>query len=422
MIRGPLQTLLYIPVLWVTGEKLIPLRLLTLLFILTGILLFANLGRARLAAALSVPILLIQFHFFHFSHYAMAEIMIIALCIASLALMIQYSIKGKIKYALLAASLIFLAYSLKIQYVYLAAILPGAALVKALLSLKNPLVRKKNFRSFGVISALTLAFVLLYLLAWYLPNKEFYDYVMLRETGQRIVFERGELINTITFTYKHFIQLPETRIIRYVFLISLILLPFSYRNLKAEERELLLILAIWILLECHKLFMPHYLPVRYLLSALAAIGLFSCIVLSGLLRLPYLRYGIAGVIVFIALVHFFDYHDSYRRRTYDLKAVNTWVKSHDLKGKTLMGNWAASCSWETGAITLPVWNNFLNHENIVETHKPVLIFSETNESDSDEAFRDNGIDLNYGYKQTLFRIWRYDVGVYEMDGVTEAKN
>lgn len=44
--------------------------------------------------------------------------------------------------------------------------------------------------------------------------------------------------------------------------------------------------------------------------------------------------------------------------------------------------------------TLPVWNNFLNYKNLLESYRPRLVFSELEEQDSNGAFTADGIILS----------------------------
>ncbi|HRZ76641.1 MAG TPA: hypothetical protein P5248_04690, partial [Bacteroidales bacterium] len=89
------------------------------------------------------------------------------------------------------------------------------------------------------------------------------------------------------------------------------------------------------------------------------------------------------------------------------------IKGHDL----LLRAWAASACWGTHAVTKPVWNGYFNYEDPLGRFQPVLILSETDEEESDEAWRSQGIDLNAAADSVrVFPLWRYEVGMYWING------
>jgi hypothetical protein len=249
--------------------------------------------------------------------------------------------------------------------------------------------------------------------AWALPQREFYTYVMSRETDQRFVIGLSSFFSTIRATYHNHIGLAESKVLRYSFALCLLVLPFVFRRFSSSQKALLSFITAWLLVESHKLFMPHYLPVRYMLSGMMAAGFFIAVIVSVLFTTSNWRV-LAFLVVFLSIVqNAVHYHNSYKRRTYDITAVNAYLKNYDLKGKTVLGPWASSLSWGTAARTLPVWRGFLNSEQSLSRFSPAVVISELNEADSDEAFLSQGIKLSEASdSMRVFNVWRYQLGVY----------
>jgi hypothetical protein len=234
-----------------------------------------------------------------------------------------------------------------------------------------------------------------------------------RETSQRFLFRFDEIFSVVRATYQNHIALSESKTLRYSFFISGLILPFIYRYFTGKERLILFFLLSWLLLESHKLFMPYYLPVRYLLSSMIAAGLLISLVIEKLFHFKYWRIAAFLLIIVSLQQHSVYYWQSYKRRTYNIKELNSYLGNYNLKGETVLGAWAPTACWETGAKTLPVWNGFLNWKNPIENFHPRIVISELNEAESDNAFNSQGINLTEASdSMRTFMIWRYEVGVY----------
>ena len=412
-IRGPLQTLVYIPLLFCFGEHLMVLRLFSLIIILLSFLLIGLRGRDVTFAGIAAILVLLQFHVFHFSHYAMAEIICTAMALAAMVYFALYYESRKISHALVASFFVFLSYGFKIQYAYFAALLPLSAFVVSIKDVFKAASRKQAIRDILLFSGFSLAFAGLYLLLWYMPNKDFYNYVMSRETGERIVFRLQNIFHIVITTYRLHINLPESHILRYSLLAALLLLPFVFRYLCPQRRLYLVFLLVWLLLESHKLFMPHYLPVRYMLSAMIASGLLVSLIIAASLKNTYLKYAAIVIMLINIGINLHFYQRSVQNRSFEIKAANDYMKNYNLKNTCLVGSWAASISWGTGAKTLPLWKGFLQWEDPINRFNPVLVISETDEEESDAAYSSQGIQLwEESDSVRFFNLWRYETGVY----------
>jgi hypothetical protein len=135
------------------------------------------------------------------------------------------------------------------------------------------------------------------------------------------------------------------------------------------------------------------------ISELATVGLRKMVVLVGLI-LP-LCYNLSF------------YAGSIQRRSFQIAEVQRYLDRFDLNNKTVIGVWGATLASETSARCIPVWNDFNPSPNPLDTHDPAIVFSETNEAESGEAFISNGIDLKAQADSTKhLKIWRYDVDLH----------
>ena len=170
---------------------------------------------------------------------------------------------------------------------------------------------------------------------------------------------------------------------------------------------------IWIVLELHKIPMT-YLPNRYLLSLYVAAGLFISATFSVLFSSgKSMKIAISILSVLVLIFNLSGIIQSFRSRTYDIRTVNHYLKCCSYKPGIALGSWATAVSWETDLKTMPVWNNYFNSKDPINTLNPELIIVEENEAETDRAFISNGISLSQQSDSSrVFRIWRYPVRVY----------
>ena len=71
-----------------------------------------------------------------------------------------------------------------------------------------------------------------------------------------------------------------------------------------------------------------------------------------------------------------------------------YLSNFDFKDRPIVGAWAPALSWNSKAISIPIWKGYFNDEDVIENLDPVMIIAEWNEQDSNQAFADKNIKLN----------------------------
>lgn len=414
-VRGPLFNIIQYPFFEVFGSKLIVSRLLVLLSVILvlGIWLL-NRHTAVFGAVFSV-LAMTQYHLFHFSHYGLAEMMAVAFILLAVFLYLPGESRTKPLRFLGAGFLIFLAYGLKIQFLYAAALLPFTDFI---LMLRESFRQRKimNWKPLLYSGLTALGFAGLYLI-WYLSHQRFYDYVMGSEVSGRYPAGVGNLFAVARFNFSYFLWVRELKTIWIPLLISLPLIGYLYwrKVLNPIDKRVLLVASCWIFLELHKLPMT-YIPNRYLLSLYLPIIMVYSIPLSRLLQASTLPRLIAALLILVLLgFQGKELLHSYRTRTYDLQKANHYLKSCNIKDGLALGSWASAINWDTEIRAIPVWNHYFNWENPVETFKPRLVMTETNEADAEQAYAQQHIDLMaLSDSVRTFRLWRYEIKCYWM--------
>jgi len=128
-IIAPLQQLIYTPVFTVFGEKLLPIRLFSLVFLVFTLALLAFYFKLKMLSVIAVFIVFFHFHVFHFSHYAMAEILYSSSLLIALAFFVKYYNTKAISDAVLSGLFIFISYAFKINAIYFVAVIPLASFI-----------------------------------------------------------------------------------------------------------------------------------------------------------------------------------------------------------------------------------------------------------------------------------------------------
>ncbi|HRY33963.1 MAG TPA: hypothetical protein P5531_13430 [Bacteroidales bacterium] len=415
-VRGPLLNMLQFPFFYLFGNQRIVARLIVLLITFAVPLLFLRLKGFEAFAFFSILLIYSQLHLFHFSHYALAEMLAIDMVLVSVYFFIRSQSEKALSshrawYILLATCFIFIAYGLKIQFLYLAALLPFSLLVVAFTVSRE---RGQAFHLFGLSVLFALLLAGLYAV-WYAINKSFYDYIMLEETGGRFASDPGQLIETIRWNFNFFLWVRELKPLWIALPVSLMVIIWQRFRRKTGRQSLAMwvIGCCWLILELHKLPM-WYLPNRYLLPLFAVVSLLAAFALS----LLYLQRGIykwsalmAGILIAVLNVPF--HYRIYEERSDGLGEMNHYLASVKYDGRYGLGSWAASASWGSDMRTAPVWKDYFNAKDPLQQFHPAVIITETDQSDSNQAWMQLGIDPGeYSDSARIFRIWKYDVGVY----------
>lgn len=420
MIRGPLFSLLQLPFFAAVGAHLWLARLVVLIVFLLSLFLLSAGKTMKTVMLMLLVTTATQFHLFSFSHYAMAEMVCVALILLA-ALCVSKVFDAErgavsLKMIFLSSFLLFLAYGMKIQYLYVAALVPATLFVWWLM-----LPGQQRFKAFYMSAVIAVIWFAAYVLLWYLPNKAFYDYVMLRESGSRFPVSAVDFWNSAVFNWRNIIWIPALKGLFLLFFVSLllriVLLP-SLRGRAGRLQPVIIFGLLWILLELHKLPMT-YLPHRYLLPLYAAVGLVTSLWLSMLLRQRKIwRYATILLITGIVIWNGTFLYESYMRRTKDLQQVSDYLSSKELQGKTVIGPWAPSVTWRTKARTLPVWQGFLNDDAVMDAD---VVITEVDQEDSDASYHYEGYSLeSMADSVRYFTVWRYELAVYWMHGKPSA--
>lgn len=417
--RGPLFTWLQIPVFFLFGQSLVTARLMVLVLVVLSLILMLRHKDTRMAGLFLLGAGFTQFHLFQFSHYAMAEMMGTAIILLAILCILKTENnpsdrRYQLRWILLASGLLFVVYALKIQFLYIAFLLPGYYLIRLLpvLFFKNgegPWRRRQFFLSLLV----TGAWMVLYGAAWYLPNREFYDYVMAREVDGRFPALES-ILNSARFNFTVLLWVPYLKPLIVAGAVALagglVRLLWKPRSWSAVHKTLFLLGLVWFLGELHKIPMT-YMPHRYLVSAYAAVALMIASFAASIAAERKWQTWIMVVLVLcLAAAQLSHTSEAIGRRTYDLRAVNRYLRQYPWEGKTITGAWGPSAAWGTKARVFPVWYGFVNDDRAMDAR---MVIAESDQEDSDRSLLMQGIDIRTASDSSRrFPIWRYQVDFY----------
>ena len=412
LIKNPLFNALLALPFKVFGTSWLTARLTVLFSVLCLLLYAGSINPMRSVMPVFVVIVFTQFHAFHYSHFSMAEMVAVAAVIAAIASWVWYATHpSEIKRnRWLWVSLLFAtaAWWLKVQFAYLVFLIPVSTLLLWLFSAHHR-KRGKNllFSSLLLMAAAGLT-VLIYILVWYLPNREAWLYIMHDQASGR--FPHWKYLGVIgKFNFLQYFNQPAVLPLFFSFILSVpVCFWLLVKQKKPAFQTLIIISAVWVLLEMHKIFI-HHVPGRYLVSAFVSMGLFAVLVWSEFFRRMFLQYHHPDVknkrtaqwwmyfSAVLLLTLFYNqgisYNRSLKERTYVIHEISSYIQRSLPDHSVALGAWSPSLTWGTKIRAVPVWNEFLNYKNILETFRPRIIFSETEEQDSNGAFSADGIIL-----------------------------
>lgn len=390
--------ILFIP-LKIFGTSLLVGRLTVLLLSLAICLYIFSFKRYYgIWGLFSFIIVFCEYYVFHYFHFCLSEILSTVLIFLSIFILVEsYESKTYIKSSLLSATFISIVYFLKIQFLYSIFILPLAILIFMMLKSAD---KKLLFRQLLFTSLFLLAYLAIYFFAWYLPNKEFYDYVMANQTTDRFIsitnltHYLNFILNFIFYnTYLKFYTIS-------FYILFLAGLIYTFFSKSIRFRFLFIGLTCWILVEMHKLSMI-YLPSRYLLSLYFAMGLLISLVLFEFIRIKgksqmiyLLKFLSVLFLISLGIKNSIDYTSSFKRRTFVISEINNYLGKYNFHNKPIIGAWAPSLSWKSKAISFPVWKDYFNDKEVISKYKPAVIIAETDEEDSNQAFSSQGINVD----------------------------
>jgi hypothetical protein len=361
--------------------------------------------------------------------------------LAMLAL-IHHHLSGGGKWSIAGAcALAFITYSLKIQFIYIAAVPPLALAIEALFGWMAGRPRTSGGITGIAIAALcTLGFFGLFTMVWIVPNQALFFRVVSTQSHEHTtrltqVFSMlASNVQSIAAEKRAWPPLAIALIGMFCMGFDLVRRRRSY--LSNRWTSIIVPPLAWVAVESHKLLLS-YLPSRYFTSFLVSIGLFGVALCVLWVQSPEKSVSdreaiskttslarswpvlVAGLALIIANLTFYAKSVADRRFTIasaqaELAARQEW------SGKLAVGSWAPMLLWGTSATTKPVWADYFNDKRIIETLHPDAIFTEPSQGESGGAFRLDGIV--FGSPARTFRINRWTVDYFPLASTSGGAN
>ncbi len=363
------------------------------------ILLLSSSAYFRKMLIILIPVGLMKFQIHQFNHLCLAEILVSYAGLAGMFYFHRYRMREEYRYwsLITATGIFFIAFLLKIQYVYLLLLIP---LMLVLEWLRQPghinLLKPLSISGFTIIILAGL-----FAAGWYFPLRAGFDFMLEEQSGGVRLSEKTW--DTVKYIVEHIFFARKNRLFTIVFLLSLV--TGGYLVFKKSSRNFLIayqFIGCWILLETHKLVM-NYLPTRYLTSTYMAMAVMIAIVFAELLFNQDILRGrvrrwlvalVAGVLLILVVDNGVTYMKEYRARSFGIYQTRVYLSKFDLEGKAILGNWAPSLYWSADAQVVPVTLKNWHRIKPLENYQPVLIIEEPDEGGSNQAYRSNGVDLS----------------------------
>lgn len=418
LIKTPLFSLWLYPAYTLFGTSTFVGRL----WILCGCLLllyFSSRKDKNLPWILGIFIVLAltQYHLFQYIRFTMSEITACCLVLVAMAYALRYGKLGEIWDIIWAGLFLWAAVFVKNQFAYTLIFLP--IWVSIIQITNRQFFTKKSLIVFlSTIGILALGAVSYYLL-WYLPTQETYDYVMANQAGGRFIpFSQ---FSQMKLQAENYLWGPYTKWYVYFALGTFLILPINFYTSQNKIFRLLSLMSLaWGIIELHK-FAMWFVPGRYLSPLLFSWGLFASIQLAWAIKnaLDYKIFSriIAGILAISALLlvgfQATQLHKIYAEREFVMHDTNRLLSSVSFNNRPVVGPWAPALARETGAKVIPVWFQYFNDKDLLQTLHPKLIITEVDEGDSGGAYKNNGINLpaiSDSVKQV--KIGRFDLLIY----------
>jgi 4-amino-4-deoxy-L-arabinose transferase-like glycosyltransferase len=339
--------------------------------------------------------LLLNFQLFQHCHLGLAEVPAICLILLSLLLYKQNVATSKISYLPYIGMLIAAGY--KISFAFAPAIFFLLQFSMWLFASKEHKLLHQHmlYRSLLV----NIIGSIIFLSCWYWPNQDFIRHILSIQTEVSLSTQLETNWLKLKSNYEWYAAQPHFKVMFYLFklnMVGLVILGLIRKRIVFSNENLILLIfsILWLLFEAGK-FANNYLPSRYLLSAIAA-NLLLLFVMADLFiqNTHHRKYAIlfstfAGVMLFLPSIY-----NSYVHRSFQLAHLNTYLAKTIIDNKyPVMGNWAASCTWECKVALKPLSSGVHNHIETLKLHHPQLVITEPDEADSDKLFERQSVNL-----------------------------
>ena len=425
---GVLKTPLFAAGAWLAlaafGDSMATLRAAVVLSCGLVLALMASGGSAfSRMLRLAIPLVFLSYFPFHFGHLALAEM---PSCIAIVAALwfVHLRLQGAGAWTLAASGLLaFVAYALKVQFVY-AAVIPAVAFaaVIPLRWLSGLTVPRRAWTDVLASAATAAGFAALFAAVWIWPNRDLFSAVSGQVTGRSTSLAD---IPRMAIANVHEV-LREPGVWPLLMLVGLgaVWAAREWRASAHDQQARLAWIGLmappfaWAAVEMHKLSL-NYLPSRYVVSLLVAVSLLGAAAICTRQRPLFGRpaHGAhAAGLVALAMVLALNaalYVKSLRDRRYVIDGVQTALAADGRwRGKLAMGPWAPTLFWGTGALTKPIWHGAYNDRDIVARFNPAAIVTETDQQDSSQALSADGLHLPT-HPDLSLRVHSWNLQIYQ---------
>lgn len=428
LMKNPLFNLIMWLPFEVFGTRWIVARITVLSMVIGSLVVIGMNKQSRNWLLFIIPTVMLQFHVFQYSHFALAEMMAISFFILSMFMMVK--MKAEKKYSnqlfLLVVGLLLMHFSwfTKIQFIYTELIV---AVFIIILIIQHVRKRTWNLRQviiFMVTGFLTTAILMgVYYFLWYKPFEEPFRFIMNNQTSNRFGFNEY-FWNIVAENYQRYFSTQYVKPFWILFLVSLPLgILVWVKSSQPEFKAMMLFLSIWIIVELHKITIQH-VPSRYLLSGYVAVLFWLGMTLYGFWNHYRSSHNSKGkvqgylallTVLVLTFTHVLTYRISYLRRTFQVMDVNLYMHQYAADNLVVIGPWSPTISWQSNIRSLPVWKDFLNDKKIKDTFHPDIVVTEPGEADSDGAFCADNFDI-VNESDSVKKIWigKWPVHIYWM--------
>ncbi len=412
LLKTPLFELLLLPPLGIFGTKRAVARIFVLLLSLCIAAIMMSGKSLRGFAWIAILVSFTQYYVFHYLHYSMSDT-ISTICIFASVILVCRTGNDKVMMASVLASL---AYFIKFQYLYMILLVPICCSLFFVFRITEKRVLMKQLK-LSVFILLTM--MLIYACTWFIPNYGLFKYVLNEQTSNRFPEYPG-LINQLNNNFRFIFLNDKLWILTILFPITFIAGFFIFfKSGSAVFRKLFLGISCWLLLESHKLFMT-YLPSRYLVCLIFAAGIMVSLVLwefnfSGIKYSSFVRITSLILLVIFAISNGLAWYRTLNERTWSMEQTENYLTQFNFNERPIAGAWATAIGWQCKAITFPVWNKYFNYSDVLEKYNPAMVIAESDESDSDGAFRDAGVSLeNFSDSVKTAEVQHWNLKLYWM--------